>query len=190
MEETTITFSLSDANPVLEFWREFDLDSKRLSLDKTCVEMREQKTASINGRKRLNDITKLFRSKSKEEQLEMVMELLKAYQEEIDQLSRRSKSSESAFYSLYKSIYEAPDPALTIEALVNMVTFASTNTFEVERLRNELAQYDEEFQQLKNQDITIRRLEDQLLEYREKIEDKVIVQSLIFFIRVQSVFLI
>lgn len=173
MEETTISFSLSDASPVLEFWREFDLDGRRLALDKTSVEMREQKTASIAGRKGLNDITKLFRSKSKEDQIDMVTELLKAYQEEIDQLSRRSKFSETAFYGLYKAVYEAPDPALTIEALINMVTTTSTHQFEVERLKGELEQYEAEFQQLKNQDITIRRLEDQLMDYREKIEDKV-----------------
>lgn len=167
------SFTLCDAAPVLEFWKVFDLDARRLTLDQTCVDMREMKTSSISGRKRLNDATKSFRAKSRDEQVVGMTELLKLYQEEIDQLSRRSKFSESAFYSLYKSIYDAPNPSVTIDGLINMVTATSTNQLEIERLKGELAQYDEEFQLLKNQDITIRRLEDQLDEYREQIEDKV-----------------
>ena len=172
--EDMANFTLGDAATVLEFWKEFDLDTRRLTLDQNCVDMREMKTSSINGRKRLNDATKNFRSKSRDEQTTAMTELLKLYQEEIDQLSRRSKFSESAFYSLYKSIYDAPNPSTCIEGLINMVAATSTNQLEIERLKGELAQYDQEFQLLKNQDITIRRLEDQLQEYKEQIEDKVI----------------
>lgn len=167
-------FSSSDANNILEIWREFDLDGKRLTLDKNCVEMKELKTASITGRKRLNDATKSFRSKSKDDQITMMPEVLKAYQEEIDQLSRRSKFSEASFYSLYKSLYEAPDPCCALEFLINGASSSSVHQLEIERLRSELSQYEEEFQQLKNQDITIRRLEDQLTEFREQIEEKIL----------------
>ena len=41
--------------------------------------------------------------------------LLKAYQEEIDALNKRCRASDSAFFSLYKSLYEAPDPAQALE---------------------------------------------------------------------------
>lgn len=163
----------NDLQKVLQYWREFDLDSKRLMLDKQCIEMRDSKTQSINGRKRLNDVTKLFRSKHKDDQIGMMTELLKAYQEEIDQLSRRAKFSESAFHGLYKAIYDAPDPVVAIDSLVIQLSNTSTHQLEIERLRVELAQYDQEFQQLKNQDITIRRLEDQLEEFQEKFDDKV-----------------
>lgn len=172
MEDIT-NFTLGDAATVLEFWKNFDLDARRLSLDQSCVDMREMKTSSISGRKRLNDATKSFRGKNRDDQAGSMTELLKLYQEEIDQLSRRSKFSESAFYSLYKSIYDAPNPSISIEGLVNMVAASSTNQLEIERLKSELDQYDKEFQLLKNQDITIRRLEDQLEEYRDQIEDKV-----------------
>lgn len=163
----------SDLQKVLQYWREFDLDSKRLMLDKQCLEMRDAKTQSINGRKRLNDITKLFRSKPKDDQIGMMTELLKAYQEEIDQLSRRAKFSESAFHGLYKAIYDAPDPVTAIDSLITQLSSTSTHQLEIERLRAELAQYDLEFQQLKNQDITIRRLEDQLEDFQDKFDDKV-----------------
>jgi homeobox protein cut-like len=156
MEPTGGTFTLQDANQILEYWRDFDLEGRRISLDKQCMEMREMKTTSMNGRKHLNELTKTFRSKAREEQLGMVTEVLKSYQEEIDALSRRAKYSESAFYALYKAIFEAPDPCTALDGLVGMIASSSTNQLEIERLRAELLQYDEEFQQLKNQDITIR----------------------------------
>ena len=168
-----VVFTLQDALGSLEWWKDFDLDTNRLNLDKSCVEMREMKTASINGRKKLNEATKVFRSKTREEQVLNMTELLKLYQDEIDQLSNRSKYSEKSFYNLYKQIYDAPNPATAMEGLIGLVTAGSTNSLEIERLKAELTQYDEEFQQLKNQDITIRRLEEQLQEYRDKIEDKV-----------------
>lgn len=163
-----------DHAAALEFWKEFDLDAKKHQLDQQCAEMKDQKAASISGRKKLNEMTKTFRSKSKDDQLEGLTDILKAYQEEIDQLSRRSKLSESAFSGVYKLLCEAPNPAVTIEALMKNVGASSNHHFEIERLKSELAQYEEEFQQLKNQDITIRRLEDQLEEFKEQIEDKVL----------------
>lgn len=167
-------FSLTEATSVLEVWSQFSLPSKKQSLDKSCVEMRESKTASINGRKRLNDVTKLFRSKPKEEQINMMTEILKCYQEEIDQLSRRSKHCETTFFSLYKSLYELPDPCLCMEGLMGIVMSGSTSQLEIERLKAELGQYEQEFQQLKNQDITIRRLEDRLAELQQHNEDSIL----------------
>ena len=108
-----------------------------------------------------------------DEQVLIVLDVLKAYQEEIDQLSKRSKFSESAFYSMYKSIYDAPDPVKLIEGITNQMSSSSTYQLEIERLKNELRQYELEFQQLKNQDITIRRLETVIEEYKNGIEDKV-----------------
>jgi homeobox protein cut-like len=173
MDETAPTLTVSSAAAELEIWKNFNLEQKKVNLDKSCVEMREAKTASIVGRKRLNDITKSFRAKSKDEQLGMMTEILKCYQEEIDQLSRRSKGCETTFFTLYKSLYELPDPAITIDGLINLVMSGSTNQLEIERLKSELHQYDEEFRQLKNQDITIRRLEDTLAEFKDQNEEKI-----------------
>jgi homeobox protein cut-like len=165
--------TMTDVREALEFWKIFNLAEQKVSLEKSVTEMRELKTASINGRKKLNEMTKNFRSKPKEDQMNELTDILKAYQDEIDQLSRRSKFSESAFYGLCKSLFDATDPAITIEALIESIESSSTHHLEVERLRNELSQYEEEFQSLKNQDITIRRLEDKLSEYENNIDERV-----------------
>ncbi len=158
----------------IQFWRDFQFDTQRQQWDKVCNEMRELKTASMNGRKRLNDLTKAFRAmKTKEEQVNSVMELVKAYQEEIDQLSRRSKFSESSYLGIHKSLYDAPNPVEIFEILMANSISESSQQLEIDRLTSELRQYDQEFQQLKNQDITIRRLEDQIASYKQQNEGNI-----------------
>ena len=44
--------------------------------------------------------------------------LLKLYQGEIDQLTRRSRFAENSFLTLYKSLYEAPDPSAALAVAV------------------------------------------------------------------------
>lgn len=167
------SLEFADATSALEHWKNFDLSARRVSLEASTKEIREAKMVSISGRKRLQELTKQFRSADKEEQVATALEVVKAYQEEIDQLSGRSKLCEKAFYELYKDIYEAPDPVNAIDGLIKMVSSGSTHALEIEKLNGEISQYEEEFQKLKNQDVTIRRLEERLAEYDTNAEDKV-----------------
>ena len=66
------------------------------------------------------------------------------------------------------------DPVPIIETLMSSVLGGSANSLEIERLKSELKQYDDEFQHLKNQDVTIRRLEDQLSDLRDNQNIKVL----------------
>lgn len=66
--------------------------------------------------------------------------LLKAYQTQIDFLTQQSKSSSSAFLTLYKLLAEAPDPYPLLDAAVDMtvkVAEARMLESEVGRLRDE-----------------------------------------------------
>lgn len=65
------------------------------------------------------------------------------------------------------------DPVPIMESLMSSVLGGSANSLEIERLKSELKQYDDEFQHLKNQDVTIRRLEDQLSDLRDNQNVKV-----------------
>ncbi|CAN0329030.1 unnamed protein product, partial [Discosporangium mesarthrocarpum] len=46
---------------VLEFWKGFDLDDRRLRLDKQGLELQDAKEVSLRRRKRLAELTKEFR---------------------------------------------------------------------------------------------------------------------------------
>jgi hypothetical protein len=48
-------------------------------------------------------------------------------------------------------MYEAPDPTEVIESLMKNVTGSSSHMIEIDRLKVEVAQYEREFQQLRNQ---------------------------------------
>jgi homeobox protein cut-like len=158
---------------VIELWTAFDLSSRKVGLDKQLIELRESKTSAVDRRKRLNEETKRFRALSKEDQASGVTEILKSYQSEIDLLTRRSKLGESAFVNLYKMLYELPDPAIAMESLAKQVKSAASNNLEITRLQGELRQYEEEFRLLKNQDIKIRHLEEELKKFRDNIEARV-----------------
>ena len=49
-----------------------------------------------------------------------------AYQTEIDNLTKRSKTAENAFLSVYKVLAEAPDPYPLLEAAVVCRPYLST----------------------------------------------------------------
>ncbi|CAM9559325.1 unnamed protein product, partial [Choristocarpus tenellus] len=90
-------------------------------------------------------------SRSDVDKLSDVQHLVKGYQEEIDSLTKRCRSSDSAFFSLYKSLYEAPDPAAALERAITERPRAVASEMEVEKLQAELSEYEREFSQLKNQ---------------------------------------
>jgi homeobox protein cut-like len=135
---------------------------------------------------------------------------IKAYQQEIDNLTVRCKASEQAYAGMTQALQELPDPAVvlaenqkvfesqeaqmsqlleTVENL-NQELQASQETnekyqqeiqalreaapkesglsdeerAELVQLRTEVAEYEVEFRSLKNQDVTIRKLQDKIKE--------------------------
>lgn len=115
--------SIDEAWSTLRFWQSFDLEAKRGVLDATILEISQYKAASATGRKKLNELTRVFRSKllASEEQSTLIFDLVKAYQDEIDQLSTRSKYVESKFNLFYKDLMAAPDPKITLSTLLGML---------------------------------------------------------------------
>ncbi|RHY24367.1 hypothetical protein DYB32_010378 [Aphanomyces invadans] len=170
---------------VTQYWKGFDLDSKRVMLDAQGVSMQEQKEHSVKSRKTLAEHTKRFRKLADADKVAAIPSLLKAYQEEIDTLTKRAKYSDNAFFALYKVLYEAPDPVPALDAALLLdssipaaVPSASSSdkvasTDLVAKLRRELASYEAEFASLKNQDITIRNLEAKLAAMEDNMERQV-----------------
>ena len=232
-----------------EVWARFDLDSRRPLLDRTATNVKVAREQSQAARKSLSEITKKFKRSVKACENVLATDslvqsdvktnvtsltnqcrtIVKAYQEEIDALTRRSKSSDSAFLNLYQSLYELPDPASILHPLLeyihrhqeqeesmknrieeleidlkdsniqngelkkiihemgqetspdgktksidsnsyNSKSSDNENNEELLNLRKEVAAYEIEFRSLKNQDITIRKLEAKITQLEEKSE--------------------
>ena len=140
-------------------------------------QIQSSKEGSIKSRKLLAEQTKQFRKLTNEEKLKKFPSLLKTYQEEVDKLTKRAKFSDGAFLSLYKSMYEAPDPAAAINAALDEANTSKPQIAALElanaKLKAELSENDKEFSTLKNQDVTIRKLEDELEELKSSMEERV-----------------
>ncbi|KAG7446277.1 uncharacterized protein BT62DRAFT_931725 [Guyanagaster necrorhizus] len=103
----------------LATWRDINLSELQKSLDAQGIELVDNQKESVVGRKALADKTKEFKKIPDEGKLAAFKGLLKAYQTEIDNLTKRSKTSENAFLNVYKVLAEAPDPYPLLEAAVD-----------------------------------------------------------------------
>ncbi|KAH9931059.1 uncharacterized protein BXZ73DRAFT_77756 [Epithele typhae] len=86
---------------------------------------------------------KEFKKISDGEKLTAFKGLLKAYQTEIDSLTKRLKTAENAFLNVYKVLAEAPDPYPLLEAAVDQtvkVAEARELEAELQRAREENAE--------------------------------------------------
>lgn len=112
----------------LSVWSDIGLSHLQRNLDDEGVEILELQKKSILTRKELASRTKAFRKLSDDSKLTEIKSLLKLYQGEIDNLTQRSKFSETSFMNLYKLIAEAPDPVPLLEASIDSVLTASEVT--------------------------------------------------------------
>jgi len=141
-------------------WRAIDLDARRAQIDASALAMGDEESRAQLARKALAEQTKAWkRLPSDAERAAQLGPLVRGYQEEINQLTRRSSASESAFLELYRLLLDAPDPFHLLSTAITELEHASGVEEALRLARATLAEFEAEFAGLKNQDITIRRLE-------------------------------
>lgn len=69
-----------------------------------------------------------FKKASPEDKLSLFNTLLKGYQEEVDNLTKRAKFGENTFLNIYQKLYEAPDPypalaSIAVSSSITSMTF-------------------------------------------------------------------
>ncbi|KAH0827413.1 CASP C terminal-domain-containing protein [Lanmaoa asiatica] len=147
-----------------------NLHELQKALDAQGIEVVENQKENVLSRKGLAERTKEFKKIPDDEKLNSFKGLLKgtltlpspttnhpvpfhiAYQQEIDNLTKRSKVAESAFLNVYKVLAEAPDPYPLLEAVVEQTITSETNTSlttEVNALKTEVARLKVENTELK-----------------------------------------
>eukprot|EP00029_Vermamoeba_vermiformis_P005823 TRINITY_DN2130_c0_g1_i2.p1 TRINITY_DN2130_c0_g1~~TRINITY_DN2130_c0_g1_i2.p1 ORF type:complete len:590 (+),score=267.77 TRINITY_DN2130_c0_g1_i2:48-1817(+) len=160
----------------LSFWKEFDLESKRVEYDGHAAKIAENQEQSVPARTALVEETKKFGKQLTEEQGRVVKPIIKRYQQEIDRLTTRAKEAENCYLDMYKSIATLTDPSAALSAAAQLIAKAQrANQLEIEnnKLSNELASFRKEFQEIQNQEVTIRRLEDNLAQYEQQLESMI-----------------
>ncbi|KAK4374634.1 hypothetical protein RND71_005311 [Anisodus tanguticus] len=145
---------------VSAFLPDFDLEKERSTLDEQGLRIAENQENSQKNRRKLAESTRDFKKASNEDKLSMFNSLLKGYQEEVDNLTKRAKFGENAFLNIYQKLYEAPDPYPVIASIAEKDSKLSELESENRKMKVELEEFRMEATHLKNQQATIRRLEE------------------------------
>lgn len=165
--------SSSPISVVSNFWKEFDLEKEKSVLDEQGLRIAENQENSQKNRRKLAESTRDFKKAAPEEKLNLFNSLLRGYQEEVDNLTKRAKFGENAFLNIYQKLYEAPDPYLALASSAEQDLKLSELESENRKMKVELEEFRTEATHLKNQQATIRRLEDRNRQLEQQMEDKV-----------------
>ncbi|CAN1188217.1 Protein CASP [Linum perenne] len=165
--------SSSPVSVVSNFWKEFDLEKEKIVLDEQGLRIAENQENSQKNRRKLAESTRDFKKASSDEKLTLFNSLLKGYQEEVDNLTKRAKFGENSFLNIYQKLYEAPDPYPALASISELDLKVSELEAENRKMRIELEEFRTEATHLKNQQATIRRLEERNRQLELQMEEKV-----------------
>ncbi|KAG5522608.1 hypothetical protein RHGRI_034684 [Rhododendron griersonianum] len=158
---------------VANFWKDFELEKERVLLDEQGLRIAENQENSQKNRRKLAESTRDFKKASAEEKLGLFNSLLKGYQEEVDNLTKRAKFGENAFLNIYQKLYEAPDPFPVLASISEKDLKLSELESDNRKMKVELEEFRTEATHLKNQQATIRRLEERTRQLEQQMEEKV-----------------
>ncbi|KAF5733986.1 putative Protein CASP [Tripterygium wilfordii] len=165
--------SSSPISVISYFWKDFDLEKEKSVLDEQGLRIAENQENSQKNRRKLAESTRDFKKASPEEKLNLFNSLLKGYQEEVDNLTKRAKFGENAFLNIYQKLYEAPDPYPALASIAEQDLKLSELESENRKMKLELDEFRTEATHLKNQQATIRRLEERNRQLEQQMEEKV-----------------
>ncbi|KAF5180586.1 Casp-like protein [Thalictrum thalictroides] len=158
---------------VSNFWRDFNLEREKSILDEQGLKIAENQENSQKNRRKLAESTRDFKKAPEDEKLSMFNSLLKGYQEEVDKITKRAKFGENAFLNIYQKLYEAPDPYPALASIAEQDLKLSELESENRKMKIELEEFRIEATHLKNQQATIRRLEERNRQLEQQMEEKV-----------------
>ncbi|XP_042893481.1 protein CASP-like [Penaeus japonicus] len=161
---------------VIAAWKSFELHSVQRELDETASELATRQDESEHSRKKLVELSREFKKNSPEDVRKHVAPLLKSFQSEIDNLNKRSKFVETAFLNVYKKVIDINDPLPTLEycaGLEKKIGRLADLEIENKNLRETLREYNEEFKEVRNQDVTIKALKEKIKNYEDLMDNNV-----------------
>jgi homeobox protein cut-like len=186
--ESSVSISPNALQVFIESWKDVDLDRRRLEIDRQALTMYDNDQKSVNSRGDLANSIREMKTLKGEDRNKALTKTLKQFQKEVDDLTERAKFAENSFQSLYKTLYQAPDPVslltnLKVRVLVCVCVFLSVVCqvvlersirleAENKESRKALEQYEEEFKTIKNQEVTVRKLKEENALLQDKLRSK------------------
>uniref|UniRef100_A0ABI0P698 Protein CASP n=1 Tax=Bos taurus TaxID=9913 RepID=A0ABI0P698_BOVIN len=161
-----------DSSPRKDYWR---AGCCKRELDATATVLANRQDESEQSRKRLIEQSREFKKNTPEDLRKQVAPLLKSFQGEIDALSKRSKEAEAAFLNVYKRLIDVPDPVPALD-LGQQLQLKVQRLHDIEtenqKLRETLEEYNKEFAEVKNQEVTIKALKEKIREYEQTLKNQ------------------
>ncbi|XP_057229301.1 homeobox protein cut-like 1 isoform X6 [Malurus melanocephalus] len=144
-------------------------------LDTTATILANRQDESEQSRKKLIEQSREFKKNTPEDLRKQVAPLLKSFQGEIDALGKRSKEAEAAFLNVYKRLIDVPDPVPALD-LGQQLQLKVQRMHDIEtenqKLRETLEEYNKEFAEVKNQEVTIKALKEKIREYEQTLKNQ------------------
>jgi len=159
-----------------ELWQEFNLTGTQKLLDELATEITTKQDESDVSRKQLIELIRTFKKSNSEETRLVVAPLLKSFQNEIDMLSKRSKSAEKAFFDIYKKFCDIADPVPTLEyCMENMKNLQRLQDLEIEnnQLRETMGDFNKEITDYKERTKNLEDVEEKLKTQEESMEETI-----------------
>ncbi|KAG0044507.1 hypothetical protein BGZ83_010272 [Gryganskiella cystojenkinii] len=146
-------------------WKGIQLPTIQQEMDTQSVELLEQQQESLAGRKRLAELTREFKKVPDQEKLQQFKLLLKAYQGEIDAITKREKATSQAFLSVYNALGQAPDPSKLLQVAVDQ----SSKLDEISSLQAENVRLREENVSLNKQAANLRSMSSNTTKLQQRL---------------------
>ncbi|KAF8920467.1 hypothetical protein BGZ58_004355, partial [Dissophora ornata] len=160
----------------ISVWRGIQLPGIQQEMDNQSVELLEQQQQSLAGRKRLAELTREFKKVPDQEKLQQFKLLLKAYQGEIDAITKREKATSQAFLSVYNALGQAPDPAKLLKVASDQTTkLDEINALQAEnmRLKEENSGLNKQITNLRSMSSNTTKLQQRLTRLETKQEETI-----------------
>uniref|UniRef100_A0A2K6DGA7 Protein CASP n=1 Tax=Macaca nemestrina TaxID=9545 RepID=A0A2K6DGA7_MACNE len=149
----------ANVGSMFQYWKRFDLQQLQRELDATATVLANRQDESEQSRKRLIEQSREFKKNTPE----------------IDALSKRSKEAEAAFLNVYKRLIDVPDPVPALD-LGQQLQLKVQRLHDIEtenqKLRETLEEYNKEFAEVKNQEVTIKALKEKIREYEQTLKNQ------------------
>jgi len=142
--------------PMLTESHKIDLGTLKNLCKAKETELDEMKKQSVASKKALAEQTRAFMKLSPEDSVAAFRDLLRVYQLEVENLSKRCRLGETAFMSLSSGLDQVP--------ATPVAPLSVSNSSEISSLKAEIRDLEKELMTMKNQDVAVRLLEARIKE--------------------------
>lgn len=158
---------------LLEAWKEFKFTETLKNLDSHSQVITTHQECNVEERAKLREESKNWAKSPADQKVKTVGNLIKLYQKEIDRLTKNEVFAETQLLSIWNELSKVADPVQIIEKAEksNQVDSSEIIKLRIENdhLKKDVEAFKSEFQEIQNQEITIRKLQGTISDMKDNM---------------------